>query len=200
MTRGGVVVIERLGVQLVVGVETVHERHELLVLELSFEVLLLGSPYAAELLAYFGVEAVFGGILHRVVDGAARGFGEVELLGYVVYHLLSLGMRHVAGESFGQLRVGDGDAQCFIFFLEKFFGKESLDDLLCEHVVAVVAALVAQLFAGLSQTVLIVLVLDGCTVGFCHGGGMAEVRTARGEEVAQNECKQCHDDDDEKQH
>ena len=175
MAGGGVIVVEALCVEIIVSIKAGHEAHELLIEHGGFHLLLLVGPDTAEFLACLGTETVLGRIHHGVVDGSAANFGELKLLREIHDHLIC-GRVHVgAGKSLGDFLVGDTDTEVFIFFVEQFLGEETLDDSLCEDVVTVVAALVAELFAGLGETVLIVLIFHCHTSGLCHGGGRAEI-------------------------
>ena len=102
-----------------------------------------------------------------------------------------------AGESVGELLVGNFDAEVFVLFVEKLLCEQTLDNGLCEHVAAIVAALVAELFACLRETLLVVLKFNCYAAGFSHGSRMAEVCAARCEEVSQDKSEECHYDDDE---
>ncbi len=101
---------------------------------------------------------------------------------------------------FGDFAVGDCNSQTVIFLLEEVFEQELVDYLLREHVAVDIALLVALLFGEVVEALLICVVFHLGTAGCSHGGLIAEIGVSGGQEVAQNECKQCHDDDYEEQH
>ena len=102
----------------------------------------------------------------------------------------------LAGESFGELFVCNLDAKVIVLFLEELLGEETLNDCLCENIVAVIASLIAELLACLCQTLLVVLIFNCYTAGFSHGGGMAEVSAAGCEEVTQDKSEERNYDND----
>ena len=103
-----------------------------------------------------------------------------------------------AGESLGNLAVGNHDAQVLIFLQHELFCEHLVDNLLSE--VAVVYLTVASLLACIVESQLVVVVLNFHITGFGNGHARAKVSATRCEEVAQDERKQCHDDNDEQQH
>ena len=64
----------------------------------------------------------------------------------------------LAGKGVGKLFVGHGDAEFFVLFLKQLLRQEAAYYVLRKLVVAVIAALAAQLLPGLRQAVLIILI------------------------------------------
>ena len=80
-----------------------------------------------------------------------------------------------AGESFRNFLIGYVDSEFVVFFLKEFLCEQALHDSLRKDVVAVIAALIAELLACLGETVMIILVFHCHTCGFSHSCGGAEI-------------------------
>ncbi len=105
-----------------------------------------------------------------------------------------------AGKGVGELFVGHGDAEFFILFLKQLLCDKAAYYVLRKLVVAVIAALVAQLLPGLREAVLIILIFHRDASGLRHGCGRAEIGATRCQEVAEDEGKKGYYDDNEQQH
>ena len=101
---------------------------------------------------------------------------------------------------FVEFGIGDSDSQTLVFTAHESFGDEAVESFGSHCIGAEVATVALVLFRNLGYTVLISLVIDADIAGFCHSCGRAEIGATGCEEVAQDECKQCHDDDYEQQH
>ena len=196
----GTIVVHSLCVKLIGGEQAGHEAVELLILHGLYHVGLGSGPCGFYLLADFGREAVFGGIVHGVVDGCAVGGAEAYLLRQGADKALSHHVGNGTGHGFGELGIRNGDAQTLVLLLKKLLDKKILDDTLTHAVVVELATLSLELLAELREACLIIVVVHLGSGGLGHGCSGAEVGAAGGKEVAENERKKCHDDNHEEQH
>ncbi len=194
VSRGGILIVESLGVELVGGESSGEEVLELLLQEHLLHLVLERHPVAAELQSLLLVETVFHRVESHVVKSGCALHAEL---------LLDHGVeirRTAAEHSVGQLGVGHGKTESLELVLIKFLSHHAVEHLLLEKSLVDFLTALLSLLVSLLQAALEVLNFDFLPVHLRHGCAGAEECAAGSKEVTDDERYQGGTDDHEQKH
>ena len=173
MACGGIVVIHRLGINIVCCIESVKKIIELVFKESEFDIFLCRVPGGLEFFTLLCGKTVLDRLFHHVED--CCGIGCLVICSCCIVEKLDCKRIGVLSEHGGRdFSIRNHKTEIFTFGCEKLVVQKLAECVLRKLTVVIVVAVVLMKAAEVFFKRRVFLILDFVAIDFCHSGGIAE--------------------------